>query len=425
MRKGTFFISVLIAVLYLSGQEIQEKATAINIEVPVRVYDGKTFVENLSIEDFILYEDGKRQKIDAVYLIKERSIKRKESTEKEEVIREEETDEEFAQKELRHFFLIFDILDYMPKLKVTIEYFFQNIMQPEDTLKVVTPLNNYKLNKDSFKMKSKEEIADTLISLIKKDVRKGNLEYRAIIEELKRVARSIAIAISPAGSSEEKGLMEWGVVKSFESSDESNLPYLLSFYRSYLIQLEKLRGINQKALIDFGKSLKNMDGQKHVFLLYQREFIPQVNPKVLSHYMTEIQNDPTSQMTIESLMTLYKRDITLDTDLVKQAYSDPSVSAHLMFVTKSAEQEYAIRMQEHSEDVFGAFRELALATGGKVESSSDPEYLFRQAAEASENYYLLYYTPKNYVADGRFKEIKVKVKDKKYKVTHRAGYIAD
>jgi len=35
------------------------------------------------------------------------------------------------------------------------------------------------------------------------------------------------------------------------------------------------------------------------------------------------------------------------------------------------------------------------------------------------------YTTKNYVADGKFKKIEVKVKGKKYRVTHRAGYIAD
>lgn len=47
------------------------------------------------------------------------------------------------------------------------------------------------------------------------------------------------------------------------------------------------------------------------------------------------------------------------------------------------------------------------------------------AALASENYYLLYYTPMNYKSDGKFKKIKVRIKGKKYKVTHRAGYIAD
>jgi len=49
----------------------------------------------------------------------------------------------------------------------------------------------------------------------------------------------------------------------------------------------------------------------------------------------------------------------------------------------------------------------------------------KKAADASENYYLLYYSPKNYVANGKFKEIKIKVKGQRYKISHRAGYIAD
>jgi len=45
--------------------------------------------------------------------------------------------------------------------------------------------------------------------------------------------------------------------------------------------------------------------------------------------------------------------------------------------------------------------------------------------EASENYYLIYYKPKDYKSDGKFKKIKVKIKGKNYRVLHRAGYIAD
>lgn len=71
-------------------QEIQEEAIAVNIEVPVRVYDGNKFVENLTIKDFVIYEDGKKQEIDAVYLIKERAIQRKESVEKETTPKQEE-----------------------------------------------------------------------------------------------------------------------------------------------------------------------------------------------------------------------------------------------------------------------------------------------------------------------------------------------
>ncbi|MBL7084319.1 MAG: hypothetical protein ISS41_11920 [Candidatus Aminicenantes bacterium] len=69
--------------------------------------------------------------------------------------------------------------------------------------------------------------------------------------------------------------------------------------------------------------------------------------------------------------------------------------------------------------------ELAKATGGITESSFNALSAFKKAADASENYYLLYYAPSDYKRDGKFKNIKVKVKGKNYKVTHRAGYFAN
>jgi len=67
---------------------------------------------------------------------------------------------------------------------------------------------------------------------------------------------------------------------------------------------------------------------------------------------------------------------------------------------------------------------MADATGGLTISSRSPEFSFQQAMEASENYYLIYYQPKDYKSDGKFKKIKVKIKGKHYRVLHRAGYIA-
>jgi hypothetical protein len=45
------------------AQELQHKTGAVNIEVPVRVFKGGTFIDNLTIEDFEVYEDGFLQNI--------------------------------------------------------------------------------------------------------------------------------------------------------------------------------------------------------------------------------------------------------------------------------------------------------------------------------------------------------------------------
>jgi len=160
MKKGTFIIGILFLILFLSGQEIQEKATAVNIEVPVRVYDGNKFVGNLTIEDFIIYEDGEKQEIDAVYLIKERAIQRKESVEEETIPRQEKMEKRFAPEEQRHFIFVFELLEYLPQINEVIDYFFQNVMQPSDAVRIITPVGSYRLTPESLKTNTKQDMAE-------------------------------------------------------------------------------------------------------------------------------------------------------------------------------------------------------------------------------------------------------------------------
>jgi hypothetical protein len=81
-------------------------------------------------------------------------------------------------------------------------------------------------------------------------------------------------------------------------------------------------------------------------------------------------------------------------------------------------------MKEQSEDVLALFKEVTQATGGTIDQSQNPAAAFKDAIAASENCYLLYYTPTNTRKDGTFREIVLKVKDKEYKVNHRQGYFA-
>ena len=82
-------------------------------------------------------------------------------------------------------------------------------------------------------------------------------------------------------------------------------------------------------------------------------------------------------------------------------------------------------MVEQSEDIFAPFREMARATGGFSDSSNNIAAIMKSAVEAAENYYLLYYTPIGYEADGEFHQIEVRVKSGNYRISHRLGYIAD
>jgi VWFA-related protein len=371
MKKLVFFITFIAFAIILLSQEIQHETIAINIEVPVRVFTKAKFVEELTIKDFEVYEDGVLQKIEAMYLVKKTMIERKETE-----MKNEETRKEFIPEVSRNFILIFEIREYLPKIGDSLDYFFDKVIIPGDTLKVVTPLKTYEFIDDSFEKLPKQEISNNLKKKLKKDIRRANAEYWSLYRDV--------------------------------------LDPLMSSVRGQLIQqLKNLIYFDEKKLLDFADYLKNMDGQKNVFLFYQIESLP------VSKESADILS--------------YMKDNTFDVKKVKQAFSDSSISSNFIYITKTSDyltditSSGAFNMYnlDQSHEIFSAFREVAKATGGVTDVSANVAASFERVVEASENYYLLYYTPKDYKADGKFKKIKVKVKGKKYRITHRAGYIAD
>ncbi|MCK4826443.1 hypothetical protein KA005_62450 [bacterium] len=161
------------------SQEIQHEAIAINIEVPVRVFKGDTFIDNLTVDDFEVYENGVLQKIDALYLIKKTDIKREESE-----LPKEEARKVFSPKVSRHSVLLFEVNEWLPKLGEAVDYFFENVFVPGDTLNVVTPRTTYNYKSDSCEKLSKKEIAAQLNKKLRHDTMLESAEYRNLIKEI-------------------------------------------------------------------------------------------------------------------------------------------------------------------------------------------------------------------------------------------------
>ncbi|MGD8535509.1 MAG: hypothetical protein PVF66_06615 [Candidatus Aminicenantes bacterium] len=410
MKKQILMFGILVLSFTLFAQQVTHETLVVNIEVPVRVFKGNQFIDNLTIDDFEVYENGKLQKLEAVYLINKKDIERKEEK------------KEFTPDTTRTFYLFFEITEYSPRIRDAMDYFMQNVLGPEDNLIIVSPMKTYEMSSKALKFKSKEAIVDDLISLLRKDAMIGSMEYRSAFTDLTRITRSLAgaMAIGVEGQDEAFDFSEYA-----DMDPSVKLEMLLNMYRDVLARLQQLRYIDEAKLLDFAKTLKNKEGQKCVFLFYQREFVPQIEPKILAQTMGEYQDSQNIMQDLENLFYSYRREIGFDVTRVKQAYSDSSASIHFMFFSKPADHIPGIVFQEHSEDIFTAFTQMATATGGMTESSSSPYVLFQRAADSFENYYLLYYTPQNYRRDGQFKNIKVRVKDTTYNVIHRAGYFAN
>jgi VWFA-related protein len=386
MKQIVLIIAIIPMIFFLSAQELQHDAIAINVEVPVRVFKGNQFLDRLTIDDFELYEEGVLQKIEAVYLIKKTEIKRENTA-----MKKEEARNRYAPQLARNFVLIFEVTDYLPKIKEAIAFFFENVIAHQDSLTVVTPIKTYRFNKKALVDIPREEISALLNEKLRKDITTGCQEYHSMLRDYKYLMNS-----------------------AFPMDQKL---YLL---RQKIREFRQLRDMNEKKINNFADYVKNMSGQKFVFLFYQRELFPYPELPFESFEHLEL---------LSELMTLVPQNI----EKIKQRFSDSSVAIHFLYITKPQKEiaaEYNSRQEgvmweDISAGIFTTFLEMAQTTGGVAESSANIAFSLEKAAEASENYYLLYYSPKNYKADGKFREIKVKVKGQDCRVTHRAGYFSD
>ncbi len=389
MKKIVFGAGFFLIILSLFPQELSHVVSVINIEIPTRVFKGDKFIDHLTINDFEVYEDGQPQPIEAVYLIKKADIKR------------EEGKKEIKPRLSRLFIFLFEMTEYLPETDKAMDYFIDQVILPDDSFEVVTPVKTYRMKSDVFDIIPKETVKKQLKEILRRDIITGGSEYRNLLRELR---------ISLANMN-------------------------LQDYRLYLEQLQTLREVDQKNMVAFAEELKKQDGQKHAFLFYQQEVLPQLKPAVLirAQMGAEASGDWQGVFDMMDLFDLFHRDVKFDVGAIQKAYSDASISVHFLFITKTrmtgsditeTNSPSDIIMVAKSEDIYSAFNEIARATGGISTTSANAAAAFKTAVDASENYYLIYYKPQNYKADGKFHELKVKVKSGNYNVIHRAGYIA-
>jgi len=400
MRKAVMVFALAGWGALLAFSQEKHEVTVTNIAVPLTVFEGDQFVSSLSLEDLELTEEGVPQKVLALYLINPTGVEKKGS------------EQDFNLSLRRNYFLLFQITEYNPKLAEAIDFLFQQAIRPGDNVIIQTPRQNYALSAQALASKPRNVLAEEMNNLLKKDVKIGTGQYNSLLNDLKRMAREIS------------GLDHMEVEESDSITASSGLEFMLQRYKDTVSQMEQQRLIDEKKILGFAGQLRNIEGQKNVFFVYQREFRPEIQQSVVNRMVASYQDRPDILASIQELFMLYSRDVSLNPDRIKKAFSDAGLSLYFIFMNKEPQNAAGITMQEQSEDVFNVFSQVAQATGGTVDTSQNPAAGFRHALERSKNYYLLYYSPENYKKDGQFKNITVRVKNPAYTVLHRMGYYA-
>lgn len=407
MKKNIPVLIMTLIFLSLSNrlspanQQQAEKPAlrAAAIPVAVRVFDGKQLVTGLALKDFEILEEGIPRPVEALYFVDKNAIERREAG------------QDLQPDVGRKFYLLFQLFEYHPKLAEAIRYLFDQELLPGDSLEIQTPMKNYKLSPAAFASKSKSVLAEEMTNIVKKDIVQGSLAYNSLLNDLKRHVRAIG------------GSNPMGGLETDTETDEIGLEMLLPRYREILSKMEALRRIDFDKFIRFAQALKNQSGQKLVFFIYQREFRPEISPAVIQGLMTAHQDAPHILEGIQELFMSYTRNISQNIQPMRESFADSSAYFNLIFLNKAPQQMARIVMREQSEDIFMAFSAVAQATGGTTYTSQNPAAGIEAALEASNKYYLLYFSPFSEAKKGMFRSIKIRIKDRDYTVVNRQGYI--
>lgn len=380
-------------------QELQSSQQARRfIPLAVRVFEGNQFVDDLSLDDFEVSVSHRLEKPVTLFLINRQQIERQEG-------------ESVSPPDLtRRIIIMMKMIDYHPQLAQAIQDLFMNEILGGDTLEIQTPMKSYLMAPGALENVPRPVLIKNALELVRKDILQGNMLYNSLLNELKRFVRRIS-GVSSFETEELGGVGE-----------DLGLPFLFQNYRINMQKLEALRRIDESQLLQFAELIQKRPGQKFIFFLYQREFLPEINPAKMNELLSMYQDEPNIVGELQDLFQQFHRPLTFNTPVLEEAFACSEAQLNFLFLNKDAPKVAGLVMRERSEDIFKLMSKIARATGGITEASQNPEAALRKAFALASKYYLLYLEPKEELWAGIFNPITVKIKRENVSVITRLGF---
>jgi hypothetical protein len=223
-----------------------ETVTVVNVEVPVRVFRNKKPIDNLTKNDFLLYENGKLQTING-FFIKKKKIKPPANA---------PVSSSQSSGKARYFVLIFDVSDYNNRLKEGIQYLFEEILEERDD--VLAFVNDKSV---SFRpLGNKNQALEKLKPLIKDQCQKKSMRVLQYHNEIIRRIQCVR---------QEREVYPVGV----------HIP--IDFLRNYLNLWKRYRKDflvpELHKFYNFARHLEKIKREKWVLNFYQVELFPKLD----------------------------------------------------------------------------------------------------------------------------------------------------
>ena len=413
LLKRILPVLVLISLLspaFPAGQDqerIVEKVEVTNVQVPVRVlYKGKP-ITDLTADDFTLYENKKKMKINGFFLkTKTLAITQK-------------TAKATAPVVPRTFVLVFNVSNFNRYFDEAVDHLFTSILSEHDRLMIFANDKTRMYND----LKEKEQIKARVIADLKEEGKKAKIR---LLNYIRRV---------------ENNIRTHDFRRKLHKNDGGQADRAIKFLQKYFLAWREYQRNYLMPRVDrfyyFSRFLEKVKGQKWVLNFYQFEFFPRIRPQSqtlnkLRDLAIEYVNseDPSVIAVGRKLEGLLNRVMTqlvmtniFPNDQVAKLFYKVDATFHSFFV-KSTNTAFLqdIEYNEVSSNVEQILKGITDLTGGKNITSNKLVDSLETIKQVEDTYYILTYVPTNPQKAGK---LKVKVNNKKYKVLYDNNFRSD
>lgn len=267
-----------------------------------------------------------------------------------------------------NYIFIFQVTRYDMNIADAVDFIFNNIIKPEDSLTIFTPVKSYSFSKNTRQAQPKKKLVEVTKKVLKRDISIGTADYNRMLGNMAQLIREIS---DPGGTDPSKSIV------GSTGLQGTTIKNILVNYRQLLDNIRSIRKLDEPFFLGLARAFKNVKGKNYLYILYQKELRPIPRNSQISDLkeIREIRFD---------VMSLFETEIDkdiMDVEKVGQAMKDGSVTVNFIYINLDIGKGMSTELKEFSTDIYNAFSKLAEATGGIVETTSKPVKVLKEAVK--------------------------------------------
>lgn len=281
-------------------------------------------------------------------------------------------DDTAAAGEARNFVLIFWGHQYDSKIADTVEFFFKNMLKPDDQLSILTPVRPYNFSRETRQKQTTKQLIEMTKKVLKRDFAVGGLNYKQTVDTMAQLVKDIS-----GGGDQSVEVAGGPGLTAPKVPGSTSLKTYLTQYLQLRKDLLSQRRISEKLFLDLAVFFKKKAGKNFLYVFFQKEsqYIP------TREVMEELRKD--SKVRFKAIEAFEEENTgeLLDIEKVSGVLKDAAVTLHFIYVKPKERRRQGMRLKEFSNDVYGLFSRLTKETGGEIVTTSKPEAALKKTAK--------------------------------------------